>query len=298
MQTPLVFAITVNWNRFEDTSECLDSLLRQTLPGLKILLVDNGSQDGSPAALAQHFPQIELLANRENLGFSGGYNAGISFALQAGADYIFIINNDAIADPECLLNLMRYTLPEAGILAPLIYYHASPERIWSAGGKTNRYNLERVDAWMDRADPGAWPAIIEQDFVTGCAMLFSRRTLETVGLFDEKFYFYYEDSDLCLRVRRQGYKILLIPAARVWHKVAASSGGRDSQQERYWMARSSVRYFRKHARGIQVPVVLAWRTGSALKTSLRLLAQKKPAGLKAYWRGLSAGLSETIQSLG
>ena len=183
---------------------------------------------------------------------------------------------------------------ENALAAPLIYYASQPEVVWSAGAKMNRWNLEIVDKWIGKPDPGNWPASLEQDFITGCGILFSRRTLEQVGLFDEGFRMYYEDADLSLRMRRAGVSIQVIPAAKMWHKVARSSGGRDTPNERYWMARSSIRYFRKHARGIQIPIILFWRTGSALLTTFRLLSANKRPALQAYWRGLRDGLSDPL----
>lgn len=286
---PLVYAVTVNWNRRDDTLECLESLCALDYPDLRILAVDNASSDGSPQAIAARFPQVEQLLNPENLSFGGGFNAGIRHALAAGADYVFIINNDTTLAPGSVSALVAQDAPGAGLLAPVIYYAHQPNILWSAGGRTSPYTLEKNDPLQGRPDPARWPAALEQDFVTGCCMLLPRRTLERVGLFDEAFRLYYEDSDLCLRVRRAGLRILVVPEAKVWHKVASSSGGSSSPNERYWMARSSLRFFRKHARGRQVPAIFLWRLGSALRTTLRLALGRRWPSLRAYWRGLRDG---------
>lgn len=290
MTSPLVYALTVNWNRPQDTLACLNSLACQTYPNLKILAVDNGSQDGSAQIIRDEFPQAEVLANPKNLGFAGGYNTGMRRALDSAADYIFILNNDAVLDPAGIEELINHASPDLGILAPVIYYASSTDKIWSSGGKTNRWNLEKQDRWADRLDPGGWPEVIEQDFVNGCCMLFPRQALERVGLFDENYQMYYEDSDLCQRMRAAGRRILVIPGAKAWHKIAASSGGTSSPNERYWMARSSIRFFRRYAHGVQKPVIVFWRTGSAIRTTLRLLRQEQRASIWAYWRGLRDGL--------
>ena len=294
MNTPLIYAVTLNWNRGEDTLACVESLSKSTYPNLKILVVDNGSTDGSPQMLRERMPQVEQLVNTENLGFARGINSGLRFALEAAAEYIFILNNDTCVAEDCLSRLAENIRAENALAAPLIYYASQPEVVWSAGAKMNRWNLEIVDKWIGKPDPGNWPASLEQDFITGCGILFSRRTLEQVGLFDEGFRMYYEDADLSLRMRRAGVSIQVIPAAKMWHKVAMSSGGRDTPNERYWMARSSIRYFRKHARGIQIPIILFWRTGSAILTTFRLLSANKRPALQAYWRGLRDGLSDPL----
>jgi GT2 family glycosyltransferase len=294
MPAKLTYAITLNWYRREDTLACLNSLAEQTLPNLRLLLIDNHSNDGTPQAVSRQFPQAEQIVNSENLGFAAGFNAGLRYALKGGADQVFILNNDTILAPDCLERLQAQLRPDTGILAPLIYYAHDPRRIWALGGSTQPLLLEKHDPWAGEVDPGDLPDVLECDFVTGCGMFFPRRTLEQVGLFDEGFWMYYEDSDLCLRVRQAGLRILTAPQAHMWHKVASSSGGTNSPDERYWMARSSVRYFRKHARGLQIPAILAWRMGSALRTSLSLGSKTNWPALGAYWRGLLAGLRDPL----
>jgi GT2 family glycosyltransferase len=116
-------------------------------------------------------------------------------------------------------------------------------------------------------------------------MLIRREVLERVGLFDECFFMYYEDSDYCLRVRRAGYAIMTVPAARIWHKVSVSSDGNDSPAERYWMGRSSVLFFRKHVRGWRWLVVVPWRVASTLKTVVRLARLGRLGSASAYLAG-------------
>lgn len=293
---PDVQVVILNWNRREDTLACLESLYQSPTIPLTVIVVDNGSTDGSQRAIAERFPQVFQLRLNENIGFAAGINHGLRLALEAGADYVFALNNDTIVDPDCISTLLKFAGTEYGILAPLIYYYNRPDVVWAAGGKTHPLLLERHDPWAGRPDPSLWPDKIEQDFVTGCAMLLSRPFLMAAGLFDERFRLYYEDSDLCLRARETGFKIAAIPSAKIWHKVATSSGGSDSPNERYWMARSSVRYFAKHARGMQIPAVLFWRSGSAIRTSWRLFQTKNWEALKAYWRGLWHGLQDTFKA--
>ncbi len=290
--SPTLFAVTVNWNRPGDTIACVESLLEQTPAAPEIIIVDNGSTDDSVTILRQMFPQIELIPSPTNRMFGGGYNLGMRRALERGARAVFIINNDAFIAPNGLDILMRYASPETGLLSPMIYYASQPERIWSVGGRTHPWTLEKSDDHRNALDRGGWPEAIEQDFVTGCGMLLTRRLLETVGLFDEAFTHYYEDMDFCRRIRLAGFHIRVIPQARMWHKVALSSGGSDSVNERYWMARTSIRYFRKHGRGWRMLVIIPNRLGSAVRTSFRLLARRRGDSLRAYWRGLRDGLRD------
>jgi GT2 family glycosyltransferase len=289
-----IYAVVVNWNRPADTVACIDSLLAQASITPKVIVVDNGSTDDSVSIIREKFPQVELIASPTNLKFAGGYNLGIRRALESGADAVFILNNDAVIAPNGLATMLLQTAPDVGVVAPMIYRFDHPQRIWSIGGRINLWTLEKSDDARNEDDPDEWPSVIEQDFVTGCSMLFSRKVIEEVGLFDENFEQYYEDMDLCRRIRLAHFRILVIPKAKVWHKIALSSGGSDAPEERYWMARSSVRYFRKHANGHQLLVIIPYRLGSAIKTTLRLIIKKRWASVWAYWKGLMEGFHDNV----
>jgi GT2 family glycosyltransferase len=141
-------------------------------------------------------------------------------------------------------------------------------------------------------DRGQWRTPLERDFLTGCAVLLRREMLDDIGLFDEDTFSpaYYEDSDLCWRARAAGWRLIMAPAAHLWHRGVGSSGGAGSPRERYLMARNSVRFFRKHVRGWRWLIVLPYRLGSALRTTATLLGNGQWPSVRAYWRGLRDGL--------
>ncbi len=291
MTAPLVYVVTLAWNRRDDTLACLDSLAHSTRE-FRAIVVDNGSTDGTPDVVCAAFPQVRVMVVGRNLGFAGGMNIGLRCALEAGAEHVLIVNNDTLIDPLLLDRLLAHAAPDVGALSPLIYYASQPDVIWAAGSARSRWTLEQVGDLRGRRDNGQWPPVVERDFVPGCAMLFSSEALERVGLFDERFFFYYEDNDWCLRARRAGFRLLLVPQARLWHKVAASSGGSDSPGERYLMALGSVLFFRKHVHGLRWLIVGPYRLGSAVKTTFRLLFHNKFAAVGAYWRGLRDGVMD------
>lgn len=292
MPYPLIYAITLNWNRPLDTLACLASLSEQTYPHLNLLVVDNGSSDDSIAQIEAAWPQVEVIANPTNLGFAGGMNVGLRRALAAGAAFVLIVNNDTLLAADMVEELWQVAQAERAVTAPIIYYEAEPTRVWSLGARINDWTLEEVDNVRGQVDEGQWTPVVPCSFVPGCAVFFPREALAEVGLFDERFFMYYEDSDLCFRLTRSGWPILSVTAAKMWHKVALSSGGSDSVNERYWMARSSVLFFAKQARWWQWPIVLFWRLGSAVRTTWRLWQGKRHDALRAYWRGLWHGLRE------
>jgi GT2 family glycosyltransferase len=294
---PPVYVITLTWNQREDTLSCLESLSQMSYPNYCLLLVDNGSVDDTVTVIKEKFPSVEIIENGQNLGFPGGFNAGLQHALQQGADYIFMINNDTYVQPDILEQLMTYaSAADVGMLAPKIYYADDPNRIWSVGGKRHPWTLEMSDKAMGQLDQGQWRQVLERDYLVGCALLLKRPMLEAIGLFDTGYNpIYYEDVDLCLRARNAGYRLLLIPGARMWHKVSASGGGADSPRERYLMARNSIRFFRKHVRGWRWFIVIPYRLGSAIKTTIRLLTKKRLSAALGYWRGLRDGLLASIK---
>lgn len=285
---PLVAIVTLSWNRRADTLAFLQSCRGLAYPRYRTLLADNGSTDGTLEAVAAAFPEVEPVANGANLGFAAGMNAGIARALAAGADYVFVANNDTALDPAMLTWLVDAARRcGAAIVAPAIYFFDRPERLWWLGGRLRPVLLE-VRRY-ERPPHGDAPFGV--DFVTGCGMLISRGCLERLCGFDERFFMYYEDADLCLRARRAGMRIAVAPRAVMYHKVAVSSGGSDSPGERFLTARSSVQFFRKHARLWQLPAIIPYRTASAARTLLRLLRRRRPAAARAYLRGLWAGLT-------
>jgi len=290
--SPLVYVVTLTWNQREDTLSCLESLKRMTYPHRRFLLVDNGSVDGTIEAVQERFSDVEIIANSRNLGFPGGFNVGLRRALDEGAEYVFMVNNDIFVAPDILDQLMACAgPPDVGMLAPKIYYADEPDRIWSVGARRHPWTLEMTDKGKMQLDQGQWDEVIERDYLVGCALLLKRSLLEDVGLFDEGYHpIYYEDLDLSLRARQAGYRLLMVPSARMWHKVSASGGGADSPRERYLVARNSARFFGKHVRGWRWLIVVPYRLGSAVKMTTRLLCQGKRESALAYLRGLRDGL--------
>jgi GT2 family glycosyltransferase len=292
LNLPLVYVATLSWNQRDDTLSCFESLSRLIYPCYRLLLVDNGSVDDTVESVRSRFPRVEIIVNSHNLGFQEGFNVGIAYALDHGADYVFIINNDTTVDPAMLGILVEAAEPiDVGIVGPKIYYAYEPDRIWSVGGLRHPWTLEMVDKGDNQLDQGQWEDTIERDYLVGCAMLLKRSLLEEIGAFDTQYHpIYYEDVDLCVRACQAGYRLLLVARARMWHKVSASGGGSGSPRERYLMARNSVRFFRKYVHGWRWLAVVPYRLGSAIKTTVRLLHKRRPQSALAYWRGLRDGL--------
>lgn len=250
-----VWIIVVNWNQRQMTLECLTSL--RALTGCHVLLVDNGSTDGSADAVRAAFPEVEVIETGANLLYAGGNNAGMTRALSAGADYVVLLNNDTLVDPESMSRL-RAAMdadPRSGIAGPKILYADAPDRIWYAGGEMSFWRGEVWHRGIREVDRGQFDRPCETGYVTGCCLMIRREALERVGLLDESYRMYGEDLDLCVRVRRAGYSIRYEPAARIWHKISVSSGGHLTWSKQRRKVVSMLRFFIRHAAWYQLPVM-------------------------------------------
>jgi GT2 family glycosyltransferase len=286
---PFVLIVTVNYNGGNNTLETLASLAQMSYPRFEVLLVDNGSSDDSLATIRRAFPALSVLANKTNVGFAGGFNLGLQQGIVRGADLILVVNNDIVVAPDMLDFLVEAWSPGVGAIAPYIYYYDQPDVIWSSGFRRHPITLEMVGGQRNRMARVA-PQIVPfpVDYLLGCALLLDREALVASGLFDPRFYLYYEDLDLSVRLQQRGYRLLTVPAAQMWHKVAGSSG-LDSPLRTYHLARSSVLFFRKHGGGWRAPFVLADRTGSAIRKVGTEMCRGDTKTVRAYLHGIRDG---------
>jgi GT2 family glycosyltransferase len=217
-----VIVVLVNLCREEDTAACIRSLQASECTALEIVLVDNGSPDGSGARLRAAFPEVIHLALPENTGFTGGNNCGIRFALDRGCDYVLLLNNDTVVEPACVSRLVEAmrTNPGAGAVGGKILFHDAPDRIWFAGGDFSPLRAAGLHRFEGAADPDPTGGSVEEvSFLTGCCMLIPAAVLREVGAFQEDLFAYVEDLELSLRLRAAGYRLLYVPAARLLHRV-------------------------------------------------------------------------------
>ena len=228
------FAIIVNYRKPALTEEAVASLgNRSGENAVSIIVVDNGSADGSLERLKESCAGCTVLDAGGNLGFSGGNNVGIRYALDHGAKYVLLLNNDAVAERGAAEALLA-AADQKTIVVPQIVCASDPSRVWYGGGHVS---------WMRGGfyhDAGATSAASARDvdFATGCCMLLPVAFFRECGLMDERFFLYCEDAELCLRAVRAGYRIRYEPCAVVRHKVSASTGGERSPMSAYYGTRN------------------------------------------------------------
>ncbi len=223
--TPRVTAIVLNWCKEADTAACLDSLAASRYESLDVMLVDNGSPDGSGDRLHTRFPSVDYLQTGVNLGYAGGNNRGMERALDRNADYLLVLNNDTVVDSDCVANLVRASEHTgAPVVAPLILYFDEPNVVWYGGGAFSRMRaLGRHVHENQLADSGQGQCATT--FVCGCCFLVRADVARRIGGFDESFFAYVEDVELSLRMLNAGVEMLYEPSARVLHRVSRQDVG-------------------------------------------------------------------------
>ncbi len=288
MTQPPVWAVIPTYGHLAATRQALQSLF-DLCPGAEsILVVDNGSPDDTVACLQREAPEVEVIANGANLGFAAAANIGLRRALKAGAQWVLLVNNDILAERHMLGHLLAAVRPTVGAIGPLIYYLDEPARIWSAGFGRGRWLPEPRRGWRGQLDDGRFAAPFEVDYLLGCAMLISRSALLAVGGFDERYFFTYEDLDLCARLARAGYSCLTAPQARLWHAVATSARLEGAFRV-FHLARGSVLFLSSQARTPERALAAVFRSLVAMKKGAVWLATGRPDLVRAHFAGLVAG---------
>ena len=240
MQKPSVFVIILNYNGKDMLPTCLSSVYRSDYVNIKVVVVDNASTDGSFENAREMFSGAHFIRNSANIGFSRGNNVGIRFALEKFADYIFLLNNDAEISPNTISLLIEAAEKDTscGILSPAIL---RPENnaVWFAGGKINWLQMRCSHEFsIQSKDPYA------TQYVSGCAMLVKKEVFRKIGLFDERFFLYYEDADFSVRAKRNNFNLLIFPGAAVTHREQSNS---KNSQKTYWLVLSGLLFFKSSA---------------------------------------------------
>lgn len=256
-----IVIVVLNYKGLKDSLECLESLRRCAKGNydVEIIIVENGSGDGSAEALAK-IKDIHLLVNDKNLGFSGGMNSGIKYALKRNTDFVVVLNNDTIAEKNLITSLAK-SAQYADIVVPKIYFASGFEFhktrykkadlgkvIWYAGGYIDWQNILGRHIGVDQVDRGQFAKSKEIDFATGACMLIKKEVFQKIGFLDDKYFLYLEDMDFCVRAKKAGFKIVFAPKAILWHKNAVSTGGSGSKIQDYYFTRNRLLFAFKYAK--------------------------------------------------
>lgn len=242
---PKIFLIILNWNGKEVLKECLESIEKIDYPNYEVIVVDNGSIDGSQKAIKEDFPYVHLIENEKNEGVAEGQNIGIRYALEKGTDYVFILNNDVTLDKNILKELLKVAESDdkIGIAGPKIYYSEEPNKIWQVGRFVNwKKGTCRIEGY--EIDIGQYDEIKEVDFLG--VILIKKEVIEKAGLYNPAYFAYWEDTDFCVRAHKAGFKVVYVPEAKIWHKVSYTTGKISGFFE-YYSTRNMFWFMRQYA---------------------------------------------------
>jgi hypothetical protein len=299
--TPKVSLILVNWNGFDLTKNCIESIYKITYPNYEIVLVDNGSVN-DVERLKQLFPAVTYIENGQNLGFVGGNNVGIRYALKTDAKYIMLLNNDTIVEPDFLTKLVDTLNSDEtiGALTPKIYFLHRRDKIWALGGSINLWLGIFKNRSEGKIDHGQFNQVEEVDFVTGCCFMVRRTVIEQIGLLPKDYFIYYEDSDWSLRIKRLGYRMLCIPGSVIYHVAGASNTnkkkGKDGKSNPivwYLHVRNQIWMYRKYASWFQYPTLFVVTAAKMLFYLAAFTGLRRWGKVKAVLRGIGHGFTIT-----
>jgi GT2 family glycosyltransferase len=229
MKTPSVHIVILNWNGLADTLECLASVRELAYPNLRVQVVDNASGNNEAEIIEKAFPEVNVLKQKENLGFCGGCNAGMKQALAEGADFVMLLNNDALVSPNLIESLLNgyESLENPGAVSPVIFNYPETEKIWfsiaewEAVWKSGeaKFRLALDENYESLKNKKPYPT----EFACGCCLFVSAGVIRQVGFFDERYFAFYDEAEWCVRMKKQGLTSYIIPSAFMYHKVGGST---------------------------------------------------------------------------
>lgn len=299
-QNPKVFSVILNYNGFEDTKSCINSLKQVEYNNLEIIVVDNASTDGSYERLKKEFPEIIVVLLDRNTGYTGGMNAGAKYAMKHGADYIFLTNNDMVYEPDFLNPLVEKLLSDEsiGIVSSKVLYYHNKDIIYCAGADFKFFRCGAVNMYQGLSAKKYGNEPREITSAEGCCLLLKKEVFEKAGFYDERYFIYCEDIDFSDRVREY-FKIYYLPQSLVYHKAGAGLGWDDySPFYYYYFTRNRLMYFTKYSMFKKFYAIIYTYVNSFAKTIVLFKSYllhkgkrvKTKKAINSLWEGSFEGL--------
>jgi GT2 family glycosyltransferase len=293
LDAPSVCVLILTWNTREEVLTCIKHAVVADYANYEVVVIDNASRDGTSAAVREKYPDVTLLENPTNLGYAGGNNKGLKYALEHGADYMLIINSDTIMPPDLLTKIVRMASSSDDIAAvgAKNLKMDDPSTLWGAYAELV-YGRELLNA-VGRGQPDGpeYGVVKDVDGVSGSSMLLSRRAVEDVGLLDEMFFMYHEDLDWCQRAISKGYRCVYAGTAHILHKGSSSTG--MTRAGHYFLARNAIIFARRHGNLLQFLSVVVSTLWYAVRREVKYwLRLEKKDEHSLLWRGFMDGLRE------
>ncbi|SHN13496.1 glycosyltransferase family 2 protein [Mucilaginibacter sp. OK098] len=294
-----VALILLNWNTPEHTVNCISSLKQycdETL--FDIIVADNGSTDDSLAILKARFPALIFIENMENLGFAEGNNRGLIYSIEKGYTYSLVMNTDTLVDNALVSGLLLHmdTHPEAAAVQPAIYWMHDKSKIWNGEGKFNRL-LGKTISDTTVPDEAALNSYKVAEWVTGCCMLIRNQALTKCGLFNKRFFLYYEDVELSFRLRDAGFEVHYLPSGKMYHEAGVSAKVSAPKKEgilspviHYYISRNHIWFLRKYGNPVYYPVNLIYNGFYYLALLAYFILRRRNEKAQFLIKGLKEGI--------
>lgn len=238
MKSPRVFIIILNWNGLEDTLECLESVFKLDYPNFRVVIVDNHSSDGAVEVLTKEYPKVKVIENHENLGYTGGNNIAIRHAIEEGAEFVWLLNNDVVVESETLGKLIDVSErhPEIGLVSPVIWSCDEPRQMQFSGTEFDWSDFvkktDEENQLFQNKDIRISVSLV------GTALLIRRSIIEKAGYLNEKYFAYSEDNEYSVRVAKLGYSNVIVNSAKIYHKGSRSTSGGKKPIQMYFRTRN------------------------------------------------------------
>ncbi|WP_008318842.1 glycosyltransferase family 2 protein [Leptolyngbya sp. PCC 6406] len=266
-ESPSIGVVILNWNGLSDTLNCLESVYKSNYENYHIIVVDNNSNEDPTTPIKNQFPETIIIRNSANLGFSGGCNAGIDYVINQSYDFVFLLNNDAIVDPEIFraFILASQQHPEGGAFGAKIYRYDRPGVLLNAGGKWSWRDARYLSLGLHQVDDHqTWEAIQDTDFIPGCSLFIKTEIIQKIGRLNTDYFLLWEDLELGKAVQRLNYRLLIVPQAKIWHKESASFvGGLWAAHRQYFESRNQLLWIERNI-GFPQALRLTWPLAKGL----------------------------------
>lgn len=294
---PMVSIIVLNWNGKEETIECIESLKNIKYPNYEVIVVDNGSTDGSVEILSKKYPNIKFIKNKENLGYAEGNNIGIRQAIKNKSIYVLLLNNDTVVDPNLLNELVNVAENDEkiGVVGPTIYNYNNKNKIQSCGAKLNWYTSKTKLLRENEIEDGKSNEIVDVDYVSGCAFLVKCELFKKIGFLCKDYFAYREEVELCVRAKRNAsYKIVCAQKAKIWHKGHVSSNKLSGFAE-YHITRNNFWFMKQYATKFQYISFLIYFFGYFLWLKCGItIYRNEPKMIIKLLEGVKDGITKNV----
>lgn len=287
MNYPKVSIIVLNWNGLKDTIECLESLKKITYPNYEMVVVDNGSEGNDADVLEKRYKDyVKVIRNKDNLGWGGGNNRGMEYAIANGSNFLLILNNDMAVEKSFLEPLVEDMLRDEkiGIIGPANYHYYEPQKLFSSGKKTKYWGGKIVELSLLEGPK-------EVDSLAGCCLLVKKEVIDKIGCFYEPYFLNSQETDYCLKADKRGFKIVCEPKSKVWHKIRATLD-KIPAKDTYYYYRSKLLFIKRNAPFyMKYPLCFCCSLYLVLKFAEKLAKKDKliafsiSTALIDFWRG-------------